>query len=60
VTPRDVRRLIDGLALLVDSGARRRSMGEAGRRKALVEFDQQTVIDITLATYERVRATSRR
>jgi len=34
--------------------------GRAGRVKARREFDQQRVIDITLATYERALATKRR
>lgn len=40
-------------ASLVRDPTKRRSMSEAGRRKALAEFDQDRVIDITLDTYER-------
>ncbi len=42
------------LRRLANDRAARHSMGEAGAQKARREFDQQRVIDITLATYEEV------
>jgi glycosyltransferase involved in cell wall biosynthesis len=40
---------------LADAPDRRRAMGAAAIVKAGLEFDQQRVIDITLATYDEVR-----
>jgi len=48
--------LAAAIAELVDDAALRRRMGDAGRRKAEAEFDQQRVIDITLETYDRLLA----
>jgi glycosyltransferase involved in cell wall biosynthesis len=53
VPPRDPLALVDAIGVLAADGSRRLRMGEAGRRKALREFDQQRCIDITLATYRR-------
>jgi glycosyltransferase involved in cell wall biosynthesis len=41
--------------LAADAGMRAR-MGAAARQKALAEFDQQRVIDLTLAIYQRLQA----
>lgn len=48
--------LAAAIAELVADPARRRRMGEAGRRKAEAEFDQQRVIDVTLEVYNRLLA----
>lgn len=56
VPPRDPGALADAIARLAADPAERRRFGEAARRKALVEFDQQRCIDLTLATYERLLA----
>ncbi len=46
---------------LIDDADGRQAMGAAGRRKAEADFDQQQVIDTTLATYDRLlRAPQRR
>jgi glycosyltransferase involved in cell wall biosynthesis len=42
------------VATLVDDGELRAAMSRAAVAKARAEFDQQTVIDITLATYQRL------
>jgi glycosyltransferase involved in cell wall biosynthesis len=49
----DVGRMADALLLLADA-ERRESMGRAGRDKARREFDQQRVIDTTLAVYREL------
>ncbi|MFL6241605.1 MAG: glycosyltransferase family 4 protein [Acidimicrobiia bacterium] len=54
VPPRNPVALSDAIAALAVDPSRRRRMGEAGRRKALRDFDQQRCIDITLATYRRL------
>ncbi len=53
VPPRNPPALADAIAALAVDPSRRLRMGEAGRRKALRDFDQQRCIDITLATYDR-------
>jgi glycosyltransferase involved in cell wall biosynthesis len=53
VPPRDPLALADAIATLAVDPSMRLRMGEAGRRKALRDFDQQRCIDITLATYRR-------
>ena len=53
VPPRDPLALADAIATLAVDRSMRLRMGEAGRRKALRDFDQQRCIDITLATYRR-------
>ncbi len=50
----DVERLTSAIEELVDDGELRRRMGQAGRRKAEVDFDDRTVVAKTLAAYERV------
>ena len=46
--------------VLIDDAEGRQAMGTAGRSKAKADFDQQRVIDTTLATYDRlVRAKKR-
>lgn len=52
---RDAGALQHGIERLVADGALRRSMAEAARAKAVRDFDQQAVIDRTLAAYRRVR-----
>lgn len=54
VAVRDADALADAIATLAHDGAARRSMGEAGRAKAIRDFDQRTVIDTTLETYDRL------
>jgi glycosyltransferase involved in cell wall biosynthesis len=51
VRPRDAGLLAATVAGLAADPARRRAMGDAAARRAVVEFDQQRVIDITLALY---------
>lgn len=46
--------LADAIAALAGDPQRRAAMGAAGRRKAVTEFDQRRVIDITLETYGRL------
>jgi glycosyltransferase involved in cell wall biosynthesis len=53
VPPRNPPALAGAIAALAVDRSRRLRMGEAGRRKALRDFDQQRCIDITLATYRR-------
>ena len=52
----DVAALADAIAELASDADLRRTMGETSRKKALAEFDQQRVIDITLATYDHLLA----
>jgi glycosyltransferase involved in cell wall biosynthesis len=47
----DVDRLADALVLLARDTDRRRAMGERAAARARTEFDQQRVIEITLAVY---------
>ncbi|HEY3831301.1 MAG TPA: glycosyltransferase family 4 protein [Acidimicrobiia bacterium] len=56
VAPRDADALAGALLELASDPKRRRAMGVAARAKAIAEFDQQRVIDHTLATYERLLA----
>jgi glycosyltransferase involved in cell wall biosynthesis len=48
--------LADALERLSQDGQLRAAMGAAARQKAVNEFDQRRVIDLTLAAYERNRA----
>ena len=57
VPPRDPAALAAALASLGADSSRRESMGEAAQMKAIAEFDQQRVIDITLATYRHLLGT---
>lgn len=50
----DARALADAIAALAGDDALRSAMGRAGRDKAEREFDERTVIDITLEVYERL------
>jgi len=52
--------LADAVHRLVDDPALRSRLGAAASAKAVAEFDQQRVIDITLATYRRLLAATRR
>ncbi len=54
VPVRDPAALAAAIGELVEDPPRRARMAEAAIGKAAVEFDQQRVIDITLATYERL------
>ena len=54
VPPRDPDALGHAISALVGDAEARSAMGAAGRNKAARQFDQQRVIDITLATYERL------
>ena len=56
VPARDSATLADAVARLVESADLRTRYGAAARSRALALFDQQRVIDITLATYARLRA----
>jgi glycosyltransferase involved in cell wall biosynthesis len=49
----DTERLADALVLVADGADRRRAMAAAAIGKARREFDQQRVIDMTLAVYRR-------
>jgi glycosyltransferase involved in cell wall biosynthesis len=51
VPARDAPALAEAIARLATQPSLRASMGAAGVAKARREFDQQTVIDSTLATY---------
>src|SRR5438105_11867978 len=52
----DVDALAGAIAALATDAELRRSLGEAARAKAQREFDQQRVIDTTLAVYEGLLA----
>lgn len=60
VAPRDSTGLAAAMATLGGDEAMRRRMGTAARAKALSEFDDRHVIDITLETYERLLSTRAR
>jgi glycosyltransferase involved in cell wall biosynthesis len=51
---RDAEGIAHAVERLADDANARRTMGEAGIDLARREFDQQRVIDITLATYDEV------
>lgn len=53
VPVRDPVTLADAIVSLASEDGRRRSMGEAARRKALAEFDQRRCIERTLDVYRR-------
>lgn len=57
VTVRDPVALADALVDLIGDPDRRGAMASAAVRRARERFDQQQVIDTTLATYERLCAT---
>ncbi|MFN8016938.1 MAG: glycosyltransferase family 4 protein [Acidimicrobiales bacterium] len=52
----DPAALADAVQQVVEDDARRAAMATAAARRALVEFDQQRVIDLTLDAYARVLA----
>jgi len=54
VTPRDGRALAAAVARLGDDAALRDRMGKSSSERAGRDFDQQRVIDTTLATYRRL------
>jgi glycosyltransferase involved in cell wall biosynthesis len=54
VPPRDPAALAEALESLLADAARRREMGERGRRLAVEEFSEQRVVAETLALYERL------
>ena len=56
VPVRDATALADAIADLAADAGLRLTLGEAARAKAQREFDQQCVIDTTLAVYERLLA----
>jgi glycosyltransferase involved in cell wall biosynthesis len=60
VRVKDPDSLTAGIRSMVNDPSRRQQMMSAARPYALEHFDQQSVIDKTLATYERLRATTTR
>ncbi len=56
VAARDAPALTGAVAGLVDDRPRRERMAAASVAKAAVDFDQQRVIEVTLATYRRLLA----
>jgi glycosyltransferase involved in cell wall biosynthesis len=60
VPPREVPSLAAALAGLTGDAALRRRLGTAAREKAIRDFDQQRVIDLTLAVYDRLLGGGRR
>ncbi len=50
----DADALEAAISALAGDGARRSSMGEAGRALAVAEFDQRRQVEITLDTYKRL------
>lgn len=54
VPVRSADALADAIARLVDDDELRARLGTGARARAAVEFDQQRVIDRTLAAYERI------
>ena len=58
VPVRSPEALAAAITELIDDAEGRQAMGTAGRSKAKADFDQQQVIDTTLATYERLLRTT--
>jgi glycosyltransferase involved in cell wall biosynthesis len=56
VPPRRADALASAIGALAADADRRRAMGQAGRAKALREFDDRRVIDITLGVYDALGA----
>lgn len=59
VAPRDPGAIVEAVIDLAASPERRGKLGRAAAEKAKREFDQQHVIDITLATYEHLLTQAR-
>lgn len=55
----DLKAMLEAIRRLARSGELRRQMGSAARAKALSDFDQRRVIDVTLRSYERLLGRSR-
>ena len=60
VPARSPQRLAAAVTELTADKDRRHAIGAAARVKARSEFDQERVIDITLATYDRLLGTRKR
>jgi glycosyltransferase involved in cell wall biosynthesis len=60
VPPRDARRLADALARLVTDPSLRTRMSVAARAKAVAEFDDRRLVEMTLAVYEELLGRSLR
>ncbi len=58
VPVRDAHALAAGMARVATDESMRAAMAVAARAKAKIDFDQQRVIDRTIATYERLLATT--
>ncbi len=56
VPPRAPDALATAIASIADDEPRRIAMGRAARAKARAEFDDRTIVDITLGTYDRLLA----
>ena len=54
IKDRDIAGRENGSRDLVGDDDRRRTMGQAATLRALQEFDQQRVIDLTLLTYRKL------
>jgi glycosyltransferase involved in cell wall biosynthesis len=54
IPARDADGLADSVASLAADPSLRRRLGDAGRAKAIAEFDEKRVIETTLGVYERV------
>jgi glycosyltransferase involved in cell wall biosynthesis len=54
---RDVPALAQALETLSHDSARRRNMGEAGRRRVAERFTQTTMAERHIELYERIRRT---
>ena len=60
VPVRDAVGITEAVVSLASDPSRRAAMAAAARRHAVAEFDQQRQIDITLETYDRLRAATSR
>ena len=56
VPPRSPDALATAIAAIADDEPRRNAMGRAAVAKARAEFDDRRIVDITLATYDRLLA----
>lgn len=54
VPPRNAVALAEALGIIVEDSGLRTAMGVASQARAVREFDQDTVIEITLGVYERL------